>query len=90
MTCPQLAGYYGLELREDLENEVTALDKDDLELMLLDLASYLNRDDEDFGFESVYASIDLDDYIEALKYSDFITFIRWIAELLAVKANAQP
>lgn len=90
MTSHNPAGYYGLKLRADLENEVNSLDKADLELLLLDLAAYLNRDDEEFGFESAYASVELDTYIEDLKYSDLIAFIRWVAEILAVKANGQP
>ncbi len=83
MTYPNPAGYYGLQMPEAIETEITALDRDDLQWFLTDLAAYLNRDDQAFAFESVYGTHSLDAFIEAINASDLIAIIRWVAERLA-------
>ena len=82
MTYPNPAGYY-LPLPEAIEREITALDRDDLQWFLGDLAAYLNRDDVNFPFESVYGTYSLDAFIEALNASGLIALIRWVAECLS-------
>ena len=94
MTYPNPAGYY-LPLPEAFETEVVAMGKNQLTQFLDDLASHLNRDDEDFGFEGVYTSNDFDGFVDTLKKSDLIALIRWVAECLSwftsqEKANAKP
>lgn len=87
MTYPNPAGYY-LPLPEAIEAEITALDYEGLTQTLADLGGYLNSVLV-FGFEfqGVYTSHDFVRFVNDMKETDLIALIRWVAEIVATKAN---
>jgi hypothetical protein len=83
MTHPNPAGYYGLQMPEQLETEITELDCEELTQTLSDLVGHLNRDDDAFEFEGVYVSSEFDGFMHEMKQTDVIALIRWVAERLS-------
>ncbi len=86
MTIPNPAGYY-LPLPEEIEAEITELDYEELTQTLADLVGHLNRDDDAFEFQGVYTFPKFDFFVNAMKQTDLIALIRWVAEIVATKVN---
>ena len=87
MTFPQPAGYYGLQLSEQLEAKITSFNQVALAATNADVAIYLNEriyeDTTDVTFDSSYLSGKDDRFIESLTNSELIAFQRWICDRLA-------
>lgn len=87
MTSHNPAGYYSLKLSELVEIEITQLDYFSLASLTNDLTYSLITQGNDFESEeisthAIYA-------IAHLSIIDRIKLLRWLAELLEVKANGQ-
>jgi len=87
MTYPNPAGYYGLKMNIIFQDDISNFDSDRLKQTLGDLAAFLNRDDEAFGYQDSYTCTGFHQWVNTLPESQVIDLIRWIAELLAAKNN---
>lgn len=81
MTVPQSAGYYGLQLSEEVEKRICKGGKKEHYMLLADLTSYLAMDKDEFV--SLYYPDEIDREIDQLSESNKIAFIRWIGDRLA-------
>lgn len=85
MTYPNPAGYYGLQLPESVETEITDLDYVQTCEMANDLAYSLAPYGDDFNCDHLSDVADL--YIQRLPIEQQIALLRWIAERLAFLAR---
>lgn len=88
MTYPNSAGYYGLKMPSIFEEDITRyLDIDQLKQIVWDVAAFLNRDDQAFGYTGSYLSTGFEQWVNTLTQNQVIDLIRWLSEVLAAKAN---
>lgn len=80
MTSPQTAGYYGLQLSEELEAEITALSDKPLLELLHDLVSTVRLRTD---FVSYVIHFNSASAIEELSTANKIALIRWLGDRLA-------
>jgi hypothetical protein len=86
MSCNP-SGYYGLKLCPDTEKEISELHDKPLLELFHDLAASVRFR---VSFSSFTISNPAHQEIDQLNKLQQIALIRWLAELLEVKANAQP
>jgi deoxyhypusine synthase len=89
MTYPNPSGYYGLQMPEIFEQDITSFDSDRLKQIVWDVTAFLNRDDQAFGYTGSYLSTGFDEWVNTLSETKVIDLIRWLAELLAAKSTAR-
>lgn len=86
MTFPNPAGYYGLQIPESVETEITELDYVELAETLNDITYSLTLSGDEPAFE--YLSADAQAfYDELVSVEARIDLIRWLAEGLAYLAR---
>jgi deoxyhypusine synthase len=87
MTYPNPSGYYGLQMPEIFEQDITSFDSDRLKQIVWDVTAFLNRDDQAFGYTGSYLSTGFDEWVNTLSETKVIDLIRWLSEVLSAKAN---
>lgn len=85
MTYPNPAGYYGLQMPEDIQKEIAELDYIELAETLNDITYAITPTGNDPTFE--YLSSEASAYFALLVIEDRIAFIRWLSEILSAIAN---
>jgi hypothetical protein len=83
MPFPNPAGYYGLQLTQDIEESVTELDYDQTVTLTHSIIYHLGegKGDRFYSFIPLTPS-SFDAAIDKLSTQDKISFLRWLAERL--------
>ncbi|MCA6610756.1 MAG: hypothetical protein IM516_01330 [Pseudanabaena sp. M158S2SP1A06QC] len=88
MTSHNPAGYYGLQLPQNFETEILQLGYFELVETVHEMIYSITPNGETFpSFEHLFP--ESESYYHDLSFEPRISLIRWIAEILSTKFNAQ-
>ena len=87
MPSPTPAGYYGLQLSEDVEAEIEALDFKKLTHLISEVSQSIQFDINHVAFQNV--SDEFDSVFDDLGERGRIAILRWLSDRLASLANSR-
>lgn len=95
MPYPNSAGYYGLQMPESVEAEITSLNLKQTAFVLRDLMFAFTTDDETYCFNTSVLSSTATFWIDDLTKRQQISLTRWLAERIdylsiGTDSNANP